>query len=396
MIGADYGSLNSFVNACRNNRSELNAGSVLGKMYKVEVLRKIASNLGVDISDASGASRNVTYSTADIIAKKSHVDVIGDTLSKHDHLRLFPIVTYYQIPSSGNTFSSFYNFEKVLQKKDVILTDGYHQFFNGLTKPPPHNCKLESITSFEKDNYFSLLCSCSRALLNPSEKHIGYENLFLCRIPVLIRVFFKLGLVEFSMPCYSESIAKDFGYEHQAPKRYQQAFESAYSVLRNITDAQLPGIRYAELPSWFEQEYSAEDMGWKILPHDDADFDLTQNCIPLKDILDGFMSSLDSNCTLMGKSHKLEGVDLYHVFRALQTESHTHTMAQRVSFGDRGGTLVLTLFFGAKTAQYYPIILLEKTPTDTMLDNLREAVSSLRDAKISNKYTINSLLVEAT
>ena len=376
--------------------TELNAGSVLGKMYKVKVLREIASNLGVDISDASGVSRNITYSTADIIAKKSQIDVIGDTLSEHDHFRLFPIVTYYQIPNLKNAFLSFDNFKKVLQEKGFILSDGYYQLFNGLTSPPPHNCKLESITSFKENNSFSLLCSCSRVLASPGEKNIDHGSLFLCRIPILIRIFFELDLVELSMPFYSEPIARDFDYEFQAPKRYQQAFDSAYSVLRNITDAPLTRIRYSELPSWFEQEYSAEDMGWKILPHDDADFDLTQNFIPLKDIINGFMSSLNSNCTSMGKSHKLEGVDLYHVFRALQTESHTHTMVQRVPFGDRGGTLVLTVFFGAKTAEYYPIILLAKTPTGTMLDKLREAVSSLRDAEIFDKYTINSLLVDAT
>jgi hypothetical protein len=221
-----------------------------------------------------------------------------------------------------------------------------------------------------------------------------HEDLFLSRVPVLVRIFFDSGLVEFSMPTYSEPIAGEFGYEYQAPKRYQQAFESAYKVLRSISDEPLVQIRYSELPRWFEQEYSAIDMGWKIVPRDDADFDLTQNYIPLKDIIDGFMSSLDTRCASMGRAHKLEGIDLYHVFRSLQNESHTHTMVQRVPFGARKGGLVLTVFFGSKQALYYPVILLDSTPSDIMVNNLRTAIMELRSAVIDDIYSINSLLVD--
>jgi hypothetical protein len=253
---------------------------------------------------------------------------------------------------------------------------------------------LESVIANKDEQYISLLFSCSRVLVLPRKAMTDYEDLFLSRIPVLVRVFFDSGLVEFSMPTYSEPIAGEFGYEYQAPKRYQQAFESAYKVLKSITDAPLTNIRYSELPKWFEQEYSAVDMGWKIVPRDDADFDLTQNYIPLKDIIDGFMSSLDTKCTSMGRAHKLEGIDLYHVFRSLQNESHTHTMVQRIPFGSRKGALVLTVFFGSKEADYYPIILLDSSPSVSMLDNLRDAITELRSAIIEDTYSISSLLID--
>lgn len=394
MYGGSYGSIEEFVSACKESRDELAPAAVLGKMYKVEMLRSIATSLDIDISEASGSSRKITYSTADIIADAASAEVIGDKLSDFDHSLRFPVLTYYQIPNNIESYASYKQFKITLKRAGVIFSDGYWQNYNGLTEPPSHKCSLESVKAFKEEKVFSLLCSCCRALVLPEEKMIDHDSLFLARIPVLIRIFFDLGLVEFSMPLYSEPIAGQFGYEFQAPKRYQQAFQSAYSVLRGLTDSPLNQISYPELPTWFEQKYDAEDMGWKILPRDDADFDLTQNCVPLKEIIDGFMYTLESECTALGRNHILEGIDLYHVFRSLQTKSHTHTMVQRIPFGQRGGGLVLTVYYGTRGAQYYPVILLDTLPTDVMLGNLRDAISELRNASVESQYSINSLLVD--
>lgn len=393
MLGENYGSLGEFINACRTERVELDTARGLGKIYNVNELRELASEADITLPQVTGAGRERRYSTADAIAECMTAASVGEFLSDYDHKLRFPIVTYYQIPEH-KSYSSYNNFLRTLREKDIPLNNGFKRLYNGITEPPPHNCKLESVKSNNADRIISLLFSCTRALVNPMETMSEYTNLFLARVPVLIRVCFNLGLVEFSVPTFSEPIAGSFNYEVQAPKRYQQAFQSAYKTLRTLTDCPLTPLRYSELPAWFEQEYDAKDMGWKIAPRDDADFDLTQNLIPLKDIIDGFMRTLERQCTAMGRSHKLEGVDLYHVFRSLQNESHTHTMVQSVPFGQRGGELILSIYYGIKGASYYPVILLSNPPTEPKLDNLRDAVSKLREATIDDRYAINTLLVD--
>jgi hypothetical protein len=297
------------------------------------------------------------------------------------------------MPRNFEIFSSYNNFKAALNNFEVTLENGFWQSFNGLTEPASHYCALESVKEYDADNVISLLFSCSRALVRPNVNFKSHEDLFLSRIPVLVRLFFELNLVEFSMPLYSEPIANSFGYEYQSPRRYQQAFDIAKIVLQEISGVPLVSIRYSDLPKWLEQDYNAEDMGWKILPQDGADFDLTQNYIPLKEIINDFMSSLDAKCVLLGRQHKLHGIDLYHIFRSLQTDSHTHTIVQRIPLGARRGNVVLAVFFGTRDALYYPIILIEREPSDVMLDKLRKAVSLLSDAIINDQYTINSLLV---
>jgi hypothetical protein len=112
MRGDEYDDLQIFVSACKRNRTELDAGSVLGKMYKVDVLREIANEIDIDISDAEGAGRIITYSTAEIISDSSSNDILGDKLSEKDHGLNYPILTYYQLPNSNGVFSSFKEFKK--------------------------------------------------------------------------------------------------------------------------------------------------------------------------------------------------------------------------------------------------------------------------------------------
>lgn len=394
MLGEDYDSLESFVFACRSNRTELDVALGLGKLYHVNELRELAEEIDVDISDATGRGQAKRYSTAEIVAESMTAEEVGNQLSVFDHELRFPILTYYKIPPD-NVYSGYNRFLRRLQRNGINLDEqGFWQKYNGVTEPPPHNCTLESVKSNDSEEIVSLLFSCTRALVNPMEAYSDYSNLFLARVPVLIRVLFEFGLVEFSIPSFAEPIAQNFGYEFQSPKRYQQAFQIAYRVLQDLTGCSLTQIRYSELPSWFEQEYNAEDMGWVIIPRDEADFDLTQNVVPLKDIINGFVETLDQQCIAMGKTHKLQGVDLYHVFRSLQRESHTHTMLQRVPFGQRGGGLTLTVYYGKRDAEFYPVILLSNLPSETMLENLRDAISELSDAEIEDRYEISSLFVE--
>lgn len=393
MLGNDYNSLDEFVYACRNNRVELDTSRVLGKIYSVKELRRFAEVLEVDLSEVAGSGLNIRYSTADVIAENTSGEDIGEQISLFDHDLLFPVLTYYQIPDV-DVYSKYETFVLALRTKGVQLTNGFWQKYNGITEPPPHNCTLESVKTDEGDEIVSLLFSCTRALVNPSEAMLDFSSLFLSRVPVLARVFFKLGIIEFSIPCYAEPIAAHFNYEIQAPKRYQQAFQTAYKALRDLVPHSLASIRYKDLPLWFEQKYHAKDMGWKIAPLDHADFDLTQNLIPLKDIIDGFITTLNRECSRSGRTHKLQDVDLYHVFRTLQSESHTHTMVQNVPFGQRGGGVTLSVYYGAQDAEYYPVVLLSSAPTEVSLENLREAVSTLRSADMDNPYAINSLFID--
>jgi hypothetical protein len=393
MLGDDYDSLQEFVVACQERRTELDSSRCLAKLYHIDDLRDIANRENILLNDVQGGGVTRRYSTAEVIADATTSESVGDYLSKYDHEFRHPILTYYRLPDHPS-YRSYKKFLKVLKtKKSIRLEEGFAQVFNGITDPPSHRCSIESVKGDKDKGIVSVLFSCTRALVNPSETMADFTNLFLARVPILVRVFFNLDLVEFSVPLFAEPIASSFNYEVQTPKRYQQAFQTVAVQLQNLTDTPLKPIRFSKLPAWFEQEYNAKDMGWKIAPRDEADFDLTQHLIPLKDIVDGFISTLDRECTAIGRSHILEGVDLYHVFRSLQTESHTHTMVQKVPFGQRGGGLVLSVYYGIKNALYYPVILLSNPPTESMLDNLRDAVSKLEAAEIVDRYTINTLLV---
>lgn len=393
MLGEDFDSLDSFVYACRFKRTELNVALGLGKIYHVEELRDLAEINDIDVSGADGRGQAKRYSTASIIAESIDSKEVGNKLSVFDHELRFPIITYYNAPNN-KVYSECKKFVGLIRQKGINFNKGnFFQKYNGFTEAPPHNCTLESVKINESDKIVSLLCSCSRALVNPLDAYSDYRNLFLARVPVLVRVLFEFNLVEFSMPSFSEPIASNFGYEVQSPKRYQQAFQSAYKVLRDLAGCPLTKIKYSKLPGWFEQEYEAEDMGWVIIPRDEADFDLTQNVVPLKDIIGSFIQTLNQQCKAMGKTHQLQNIDLYHVFRSLQSESHTHTMLQRIPFGQRGGGVTLTVYYGNKNAEYYPIILLRNLPSGAMLRNLRDAISKLRKAKIENRYAISTLFL---
>lgn len=392
MLSNEYNDIDQFVYSCRKNRKELDAKCVLSKIYGVNELRKFAELLTTNVSRASGAGLAKRYSVAEIIGAKVSAGAIGDQLSNFDHSQYFPVRTYYRPPRRCSEYLSYENFIAALSSHGINLESGFWQKFNGITQPPPHNCLLESVKLFNDEQIVSMLFSCTRVLVCPHET-MTESNLFLARIPILIQVHFTQKNIEFSMPSFCEPVAEKFGFEMQAPVRYQEAFSSAHNKLLELVPYALKSIRFDDLPLWLESKYEASDMGWKIAPQIEADFDLTQNIIPLKEILDNFISTLNRECETRGVTHKLQGIDLYHVFRSLKDESYTYSMVQKVPLGKRGGGLLLSILYGGHNAQHYPIVLLAN-PHQITVDNLREAVSKLYMARIENPYSIDSLFVD--
>lgn len=393
MLGDDYEDLGQFVSSCKRQREALDARCVLGKVYNVDELRKLAETIRCNVASASGRGRAMRYSVAQIISEEVSQDDVGNNLSWLDHSLSFPVVTYYRPPNNNNDYLSYENFVVALISKDIDIESGFYQKFNGFTEPPPHNCLLESVKLFEEQKIVSMLFSCTRALVCPDEMMTDNSNLFLARIPVLIKIHFSKRVIEFSMPIFSEPIAEEFGYVQQSPIRYQQAFHSAYVEFLRLIPHSFMSIRFNDLPLWLESNYDAKDMGWKIAPQVEADFDLTQNLIPLKDILDNFVSTLNKECENRGATHQLQDINLYHVFRSLKDESYTYSMVQKVPFGKRGGGLILSILYGRQDARHYPIILLANA-SEIAVENLRDAVSKLFRARINNPYSIDSLFVE--
>ena len=137
-------------------------------------------------------------------------------------------------------------------------------------------------------------------------------------------------------------------------------------------------------------------MGWQINPQENSDMNLTQSVVPLKKVITFFIDSLEKHCESVGKNHKLEGVDLYKVFRTLQSRSHTSRMVQNVALGKRGGKVLITVNYGSIGSQYSPILTFNKVPTKVMLDNLRNTISDFKGATVLKPYDVSILYKDET
>ena len=396
MLGRDYETLEEFKEACARRRGALDPVNVLSRIYYIAQLRDVCAFLGMETPEipdgASGMER--TYTVAEAIAGESDAESIGAALSRKDHDFYFPVLTYFRF-SEGEMYSSVQGlFGHLGRQHNFSASEQYHAFFNGLLQPPAGSCQLESIYAPDMaGDTVSLVFSCCRCLKVRYGSQDTHRDLFLARIPVIARVLFRYRLIEVSMPTFRESPSFAEGRSPLVPYRYQSVFWSARAGLIGLLPFRLNTIEFPRLTLYLESRERAQDMGWMIEPQDDAELDLKQNLIPLKQVFDQFSETLREEATRRGQPHPLAGTDLYTLFRALREESYTSLFVLSAPLGPRDGRVLMQVLYGRPGTQRDPILLVQNYG-DNVADRLRQVVNRSQITDVENPYDLDALFSE--
>lgn len=393
MIGSDYKTIEKFVEACNKPEEELDAGLVLSKIYSVDSIKEIAHKLSPALvkkldSDRKGIGKR--YEMAEKVAGEFEADKIGETLSVLDHGFYENHLSYVKM-GNEKAFESPENFIQHLKTKRIIVNNGFKYFFNGLTKPPGRRCKLESIKTHDDSNEISLVFSCTRVLMRPEATMHTHKNMFLGRVPIIVRLLFDYRLVEFSIPFYSDPLASLFpGWDNIMPGRFQHMVSQALKGLHDL-DLKFTAVNFTQLLLFLEIKKDAEDMGWKINPLEEAAFDLKQNVLPLRQIFGSFTNSLKEELKFRKiDHHPLADANLYEIFRAIKEKSYTYAQVLKVHYSKRGSHL-LTIIYGHKDSASLPLIFISKN-NSTIIRNLRESIVESGKKEINNPYDFTTII----
>ena len=393
MRGADYDSIEAFKKACIAHDQPLDPANVLAKVYLMDELKDIAQIAGfrfnvIDEPERNGVGRR--YEFAEKIAEQVGTERIGLILSKNDHDSHFQYLSYAKM-TSINEYSSRQAFISNLTYRGFQVENSFVQFFNGMTQPAGRNCSLESILIPENVEQISLVYSFTRVLTIPdATNQFSIENLFLARIPLIVRFYFDARLIEFSMPFYSEAMASQFNYNNKIPNRFQLMVDSVIFHIQNSLGLTLGSIDLNNYMLYLESQPGVEDMGWKIIPQLAASFDLKQGVIPLKKILDTFSVNLKQEIQNRGLAHPLSNINLYELFRAIKEQSYTETMVLKVPFGQRGGNFLIGVIYGEQNSKYLPLVTISKN-SSALTERLKLSIYESQQTVQESPYNFDSL-----
>ncbi len=390
MHGFDYESIEDFKEACLYQREKLSPEDVLGRIYTADQLRYFSEKEDLNLIGFStaGSGLKARYKLAKEIAKRLPIAKIGMLLSEIDHEHYFRIMSLRKLPKE-RPFDSIRNSIRHLSNQNISLKNNFKSLFNGITQPAGRNCKLESVK--EEDDCLSFLFSCTRVLAIPESGGASYEDYFLARIPVLIRVLFNKSLLEISMPFFFEPLKVDSRSIINIPDRFQLIVESALLKFMKIFQYEFKPVNFRKFTMFLETEYSAEDYGWRIEPLTEAAFDLTQGVIPLKNILTKFSNSINRECERRKINHPIQQIDLYKLFRAIKEESYTYSMVLKAQLGKRKGDYIFSVLYGAPNSKYFPLIVINKN-RESVAKNIWEAMADSQKMRYRNPYKLTKLL----
>jgi hypothetical protein len=400
LVGKDYATFDDFIEACRERGSSLYARGVLGKIYSIEQLKSLADYCHLNRAQVLEAAetdqenghgqprRGISrrYVFAEGITELCALDEIGAALARQDHEYYFSALTYLHLPEMTRS-----SIDQILDRlrTDYDMGDSnFKALFNGLTDPPGVSCDLESILIRNDENMISLLFSCSRILLLPDGRHGSFGDFFLARVPILVRLMFSHGLVEMSMPTFSDVAGLGPGWSNTTPERYQTIVTTLLAQLRSMISVELIAVKFKKVTLFLETQLEATDMGWRIEPQPEATFDFTQGALPLRRILEALSNSLNDECRRRGLPLPLDGKNLYNVFRALKEQSYTYSLLLQGPLGRSGGSVRSSTLYGKPNTGYLPIMLLEKNDS-FISDKLREAVRRSQIEEIENPYDLD-------
>ena len=393
MLGSNFDSFESFKIACLELNQSLDPAYVLAKVYLIHQLREIVRTAGIRISEIEDHEREGVgrrYELSANIAEAIEPKRLGEIISRFDHNCYFHYLSYAKMTDSGE-YSSKESFISNLNNRDFNVENNYEQFFNGIVNPVGRRCNLESVYIPENEDIISLVYSCTRVLTIPDgSSPFDFKNMFLSRVPLLVRFYFEHRLIEFSVPSYAETIAGEFDYDNRIPFRFQLMINSVINHLQDQLGLTLWSVNYDKFLLFIETIPGVEDMGWKILPNDAATFDLKQGAIPLKTILDTFSMGLKKEIERRGITHALAEINLYELFRSIKEQSYTQTMVLKVPYGTRGGKFLITVINGDPNSRYLPVVTVSKNNVN-LSAMLAESIRNSQESEIPNPYNFDSI-----
>lgn len=398
MIGSDYDSFKEFKKACFNPVGPLNSAYVLGKVYPIDQLKRLISYYNIEDKvtaklekENAGATRGINkrYAHAEAIADILKPKQIGEALSLLDHEFCFPVASYFQLPSS-EPYKSLNSFLRIIKREFRMTSEDYSKF-NGIQNPQGSSICLESIQVDRIGSSVSFLFSCNRVLLCPDGQQNNFEDYFLARIPVRATFLFALGLLEISMPFFSEVHGAALVEATNVPARFQFIIRSFEKYFSGVIDDNLIPIKFNLFTLFMETKLGAADMGWKIAPQEEAAFDLTQGVVPLRQILDVFSQSLQAEYKSRKKAYPFEEMSLYNIFRALKENSYTYSLVLEAALGKKKGAVRIATLYGRPDNTYTPVVLLDRN--DKYIANqLRDFVQRSQIERIENPYDIDYIM----
>jgi hypothetical protein len=408
--GDQFDSMEQFINAFEQGViGPLDAKADLGRLYTTAQLADVARALegrrrGGAI-DAFGAptdrrSRGAVYERVERLV--DFVDdnkALGKALLGAEHDYVYPVLSYRQMANWPVNSAQGYREWLVGQGEWPGVDRNYETYAEPLTKPPSWHPRLESVYFPSREDRVSMVYAQSRVMWLPDHGSYDHTGMFVARIPIVLNLLFNHRIVEVAMPAFAEPTLgyHDSDNPQSFPGRAFRSLGNVWDLFQKGARVPSPGkmtrIKGDSLLLYLEQQCGAKDFGWDIeRVADGGKLNTKQPArIPLKGILDTFMSELAAKCKAGGFKNPLQGRNVYNIFRTIKSESHTLSMVLGVPRKGGGDPLQISGFFGAADAGsdgIYDMIGSDFSEIDR--EGIRDAVAKLRVTKLDDPYSINN------
>lgn len=403
MKGEDYDSEAEFIKAYQRGPFALDIGPSLSRVYKVADITSIAEDVGrkdtalasrLDEVREGKRGRAVGYAMATALEKEVSNENLAQAIARHDHSAIFPLLTYRSIPSG-------WPFKNVAACRDYLKESRgwapkskWMRFFdNAFEDSPTREARLEHMAFDASSQIVSFVFGHTRIVRQPDARGGDYTQWAVVRVPIVARILFGLGLVEFALPNVAEPVTEAFGDAQQFPIRVYESMRSAIEAFSDIFPEEPERIDASRVLDYMEQCKSAHDMGWYIVrpvpTHGaNAEFDMSQPAVPLKLILDEFADGIARECRRLKLENKLAGIDLYKVFRALKATSHTVSMILEMKLGPADDEVRLTCFLGSQSNANDAVFYVIGEFGADALKGLREVVATGCSLTLADPYAL--------
>lgn len=383
--------------------AQLAPEDTVGRVYSAEQIRTIAEHLGSSSQEAVRSihglkGKNSAYAKAAALVRSSKGDraALERAILKADHKQVFSFVSYHGIPPAWDKDAT--GLWHWLANKHGWNGTVHPLVALPLSKPGSLLPRLES-ASIDGPR-ITFVCSVLRIVRRPEADTEADDDLMVVRIPILVSLLFDLGVIEISMPKFAEPPLPYHSSKlpQALPGRMFAAAETTVNML--VSEQFIPGppgqLPPNNLMILLETERKGEDLGWDAerLKGMKGKFNTIQRGrVALKAILTEFSEELRSKCSSLGVPNPIGDTDLYAIFRALKSSSHTISMDMGVNLGKRNGRIEISAYYGQDGEGHDPIYWVMNGFNVDSREALRQAVREASLKKdLEDPYAIGKVL----
>lgn len=393
--GLEYSSDDNYFSICNSeiDGDKINISKNLSKIYQIHTLRNVAERLGFNLNEFDKNNKNnnakKSYILSERLSELYDKKTLYEKLIIEESSSYFPFITYFTFPEV-ECLKSMMELKEYLKFNKFEITSEYNIVKYGFSDIISRYPEIEYIKCSDKS--VSIVYSCTKLLFDPYHTSQSYKETFVCRFPIMVNFLFERRLIEISMPYFYEHFARKLDSTMEYPQRFQQMFETMNIRLVNLLKKPLGQFNFENFSLHIEEKCNGIDMGWQIEPQDLATFDAKQSVVPLKEIFDSFEKTLSKECEAMSLNNPFNGLSLYKIFRAIKEEGHTLRLILSAPFGKKGRYVDIMIIFGNKDTSYPPFLRLS-VYEHNIIEKIRfEVWKSLQLPKITNQYSLYSLL----